>query len=230
MYCVKCGVELGNSETACPVCNTPVYCKELIDPSARPYPERPKRREVSRSRGFNYLIIVAFFMAMVISVICDLQVEAGIVWADYVIGSLLLIYLVFALPTWFNAPSPAVFIPCDFLGIAVFLAYVSYSTSGGWFIGFAMPTVAFVALIVCSVAILTRYLRCGYFYIYGGAFISLSVFAIVLEWLMNETFAIRDRLVWSFYPAAAFLIIGVALFLIAIIKPLRESFYKIFSI
>ena len=230
MYCVKCGVELGSSETSCPVCNTPVYCKELIDPAQRPYPQRPKRREVSRSRGFNYLVIVAFFMAMVISVICDLQVEAGLMWADYVICSLLLIYLVFALPTWFTSPSPAVFLPCDFLGIAVFLAYISFRTSGGWFISFAMPTVAFVALIVCSVAILMRYLKRGYFYIFGGAFIALSLFSIVLEALMNANFALRDRLVWSFYPAAAFLIIGISLSLIAIIKPLRESFYKIFSI
>lgn len=230
MYCVKCGVELGNSETSCPVCNTPVYHKELIDFTERPYPARPKRREVSRSRGFNYLVIVAFFMAMVISVICDLQVEAGLAWADYVIGALLLIYLIFALPTWFNAPSPAIFIPCDFLGIALFLAYISYRTGGGWFIGFAMPTVAFVGLIVCTVAILTRYIGRGYFYVYGGAFIALSAFSVVLEVLMNMTFELRDRLVWSIYPAVACFIIGVALFLIALIKPLRESFCKIFSI
>ena len=39
MYCVKCGVELGESEKKCPLCGTTVFHPEMEPPTGKgPYP------------------------------------------------------------------------------------------------------------------------------------------------------------------------------------------------
>ena len=131
---------------------------------------------------------------------------------------------------WFKKPSPAIFAPCDFLAVALFLCYINIKFSGDWFISFAMPITAFVALIVCSVMILCYYLRAGYLYIFGGASILFSLFFVVLEQLMHITFGISHPMLWSPYPAATFFILGISLIIIAIVPQFRESLRKVFSI
>ena len=49
MYCVKCGVELADSQRSCPLCQTPVYFPELSEDRERPYPKQNKP-EIVNSR------------------------------------------------------------------------------------------------------------------------------------------------------------------------------------
>lgn len=51
MYCVKCGVELGDSEKKCPLCGTTVFHPEMEPPKGDgPYPpEEHIHKEVSLS-------------------------------------------------------------------------------------------------------------------------------------------------------------------------------------
>ena len=40
MYCIKCGVELKDSEKRCPLCGTPVFHPDIKQPKGeKPYPE-----------------------------------------------------------------------------------------------------------------------------------------------------------------------------------------------
>ena len=232
MYCVRCGVELADSERACPLCGTPVVYPGYVPSNERPYPlyKRGVSREAKTGRGINFIISVAILIAAVICTLCDMNVNMKIDWSDYVIGALLLAYVVIVLPGWFRKPSPAIFVPCDFLAAALYLLYIDIRLDGGWFLPFAMPVVAELALIVCTVTILVYYIKAGYLYIFGGAFIALSIFFVITEMLINYTFSLAHRLLWSPYPAATFFILGGALIIIAIVRPFRESLYKIFSI
>ena len=45
MYCVKCGVELADSERVCPLCETPVYFPDLDPNPETPYPKEKKGKE-----------------------------------------------------------------------------------------------------------------------------------------------------------------------------------------
>ena len=230
MYCVKCGVELGESERKCPLCQTPVYYPDAEISPERPYPEFVKLREEFSPKGIFFILSVLHIMAAVISVICDLSINSRITWSGYAIGGAALCYVVFVLPFWFRRHSPAIFIPSDFAATALFLLYISLATKGGWFLTFALPVIGAIALIVCSVAILSYYLRCGYLYIWGGASIALGFFCLLLELLINLQFKLSDTLIWSMYPCSALFIIGMALIVIAIVKPFRESLRKIFAL
>ena len=56
-YCVNCGVKLEETLSKCPLCNTPVYPKEMFvaDEKAPPYPqERGTVEKVRRRRGNSF--------------------------------------------------------------------------------------------------------------------------------------------------------------------------------
>ena len=230
MFCVKCGVELADSERKCPLCNTPVYYPDLSELTERTYPKVKRVGEHSSGKGINFVIAVGFVLAVAICILCDIDMNGKFEWSDYVIGGAVLSYIVLFLPMWFRKPSPAIFVPCDFLAAALFLFYINLRLGEDWFISFAMPITAFIALIVCTVVILSYYLRAGYLYIYGGASILFSLFFVVMELLIHMTFSISHTMFWSFYPATAFFLLGISLIIIAIVPAFRESLRKIFSI
>ena len=119
MYCVKCGVELADSERKCPLCHTPVYFPGLTDPTDRPYPEPSGGLDRVNPRGIYFIISFIFLITGAISLFCDINYSGSVEWSGYVIGGLLLSYVVFILPGWFARYHPAIFVPCDFAAAAI---------------------------------------------------------------------------------------------------------------
>ncbi len=229
MYCVKCGVELADSERTCPLCSTPVYMPGLDPDPERPYPQGA-RPEVVNARGVYFVITFAFVIAAIICLVADMSIERGIEWSGFVIGGLIVSYVAIILPGWFNHRHPDVFVPSCFVAAGAYLAYISFATGGEWFLTFALPLVGGLALIVSAVAILTFYLRRGMLYIWGGAVIAVGLLCILLEWLTVVTFDAPSMFVWSLYPAITLTLVGLMLIIVAIVRPFRESLRKVFFI
>jgi hypothetical protein len=162
--------------------------------------------------------------------ICNHTVNGELSWSLYVVGALMLSYVIFILPGWFVRPSPAIFVPIDFAAAAVYLAFINFFSGGDWYWSFALPVLAFAALVVSSVVILSYYLRCAYLYIWGGASLLVGIFMPVLELLLHLNFGIHETLVWCFYPFSALVLLGIMLIVIAIVKPFKESLRKIFHL
>ena len=229
MYCVKCGVELADSEKKCPLCHTPIYFPGYTpNEEERPYP-RFEKPETVNPRGIYFILSFAFIIASVISFVCDLNLGNGIAWSGYVIGGLALFYILFILPGWFGKYNPAIFIPIDFAAIGLFVAYINLAVGGKWFLSFAFPIIGAVAIIISVITILSYYLKRGYLYIFGGALIGAGAFCPVIETLAIITFNVKP-LTWSIYPLIALFLIGIMLIVIAIVKPFRESLCRIFAI
>lgn len=230
MYCVKCGVELADSENKCPLCGTPVYHPELARPAAdKPYPpdRRSVEEEVNRS-GVLFIITVLFSLPLTITLLCDWRINSALTWSGYVAGAILLCYIIVVLPMWFKNPNPVIFVPVDFAAIAAYLLYIDFAVDGHWFLSFALPVTGGCALIVTAVVTLCRYVRRGYLYIFGGAMLLTGGFMMLVEFLLNSTFHVHEVFFWSFYPLAVFTILGAMLIVIAICRPLRESLHKKF--
>jgi hypothetical protein len=77
---------------------------------------------------------------------------------------------------------------------------------------------------------LCKYLKKGRLYVFGGGLIGLGVISSLAEFLLNITFKIKYGFPWSLYPLTALFLIGMALIVIAISKPLRTSLRKKFFI
>ena len=65
MYCVKCGVELADSEKVCPLCGTRAFHPDMPPQQGQPpYPvdHRPHTEEVSRSGVLFLLTVLALLL------------------------------------------------------------------------------------------------------------------------------------------------------------------------
>ncbi len=230
MFCVKCGVELDDSQKTCPLCKTPVFHPDIKQGEGEPsYPEYVPTEKNASPQGVLFIITCLLLLPILITTAVDLLTGGGISWSGYVTGSIILFYTVVILPSWFKRPNPAVFIPCDFAAIILFLFYINYSVSGSWFMTFAFPVTGAFGLIVTAVAVLSKYLKRGYLYIFGGAFVALAAYCFLIEVLITVTFD-HVFVFWSLYTAIGLLIIAGMLLTIAICKPLRESLEKKFFI
>lgn len=230
MYCVKCGVELADSQRVCPLCGTRVFHPDIPrTPADPPYPpdERVHPEEVNRS-GVCFILTALALLPAVICVLCDWRINGGILWSGYASGGILLLYVLTVLPLWFKRPNPVIFVPVDFVVIGVYLLYINCATHGHWFMSFALPVTGTAMVLVTAVVALLRYVPAGALYICGGGLILSGGYAVLVEWLLNVTFRLHDTFLWSFYPLAVCTVLGAMLLVIAGCKPLRRSLHRKF--
>ena len=175
-----------------------------------------------------FVVSVCMLLPAVISVLCDWRINGRITWSGFVVGGLVLLYILAALPMWFKRPDPVIFVPVDFAAIALFLLYVNYATGGHWYLSFALPVTGAAALLVCAMVTLLKYLPGAALYICGGALILSGGLAVLVEFLLNLTFGLHDKFLWSIYPLAVGVVLGAMLLVIAVNKPLRRSLHRKF--
>lgn len=222
MYCINCGVKLGDTEQVCPLCGTDPLNPNMERKHIRPlYPENRYPGIRPRIGAVNGTILALFLLPLLITFLVDWRVDGKLNWFGFAAGGLLVAYAVFALPIWFRDPNPVIFVPCDFAAAALYLLYIDLITGGGWFLSFAFPVTCVFALIVTSVIALRRYLRKGSLYIFGGAFMALGGTMLLIEYLLDITFG-RAFVGWSIYPLAVLILLGGLLIYLAIDRSARE--------
>ncbi len=230
MYCIKCGVELSDTEKKCPLCNTAVYHPTVKQPAGeRLYPTDKKPLLKVSSFGIMMILTILFLSPAIITFLCDMKINGTVSWSGYVIGALFVGYCSLALPFWFRKPNPVIFVPCSFLSIGLFLLYISLVTDGGWFLSFAFPILGANALIITTVVTLVKYLRKGRLYVFGGAFIAYGALMFLIELLLCFTFDFRFT-GWFIYPTVPCVLLGGLLIFFAICRPARESMERRFFI
>lgn len=231
MYCVKCGVELSESEVCCPLCKTVAYHPDIDREIKEPkYPEF-KSIDKQYNRTLLMLVIsVIFSLPAIITLLIDLRANAEVNWSGYVIGSLVVAYVSVILPFWFQKPNPVVFVPCSFAAIISLLAYINFATNGSWFISFAFPITGVFAIIITALVTLLKYVRRGYLYIWGGTMIATGLYCWLAEIFSFITFNSERFIFWSIYPMIVLVTLGLLLIVVAICKPLRQSLERIFFI
>ena len=222
MYCIKCGVKLENTEKACPLCGTVVYHPELTQPEAQAlYPKGRKPAPVSGRKALCRIILVLFLIPLIASFGSDLQSNGKLDWFGYVAGGLIVAYVSLALPLWFRKPNPVIFMPCSFVALGAYLLYINCASGGHWYLSFALPVTGGIALILCAVTTLLRYVRGGRLYIFGGAMVASGAFLLLIEYLLVLTFRIRF-IGWSVYPFIVLALLGCFLIYLAIDSQARE--------
>ena len=208
MYCIKCGVELKDSEEKCPLCGTVVFHPDMKRPDGeKPYPAESRRPAETASRsGMLFITSIMFLVPFVLSLLCDWKVNGTLVWSGYAAGALALVYIIVVLPMWFRHATPVIFVAADFVAIGLYLLYIDFAVNGHWFLSFAFPVTGGAMLIACAAVTLLHYLRKGHLFVYAGTLIAIGGFAVLVEFLINITFHVSDTLVWSLYPLSCSLI------------------------
>ncbi len=222
MYCINCGVKLADSEKKCPLCGVVPYHPDLPRPAGKPlYPVNRYPSTEVKPKAAQAVILILFLLPLVTTLLIDLKVNSAVTWSGYVVGALVLSYVVLALPWWFRKPNPVIFVPCGFGALCGYLLYIDLATAGNWFLSFAFPVVGGICLIVTALVTLLRYVRGGRLYIFGGASMALGGMMLLMEFLIDLTFSIAF-VGWSIYPLAALVLLGGFLIYLAINHAARE--------
>ncbi|MBQ8174335.1 MAG: hypothetical protein IJ009_02920 [Clostridia bacterium] len=230
MYCIRCGAELSAGQTLCPLCNTRVYHPDIPNEKIPTYPKKEFVSEQVNRKSILFVLTILFLIPLVLPLVFELSYHSEVSWSGYVAGGVVLFYLFFILPSWFKHPLPTVFVPCDFAAILLFLLYVDLQTDGGWFLPFALPVAGVLGLIVTALATLLFHLRHGYLYVWGGGLIALGAWTVLIEMMIGVAFDVVSVVRWSLFSLIPLFILGMLLIVVAIVRPFRESLYKIFFI
>ena len=231
MYCIKCGVKLADSEQKCPLCGTRVFHPDFSAPQGEPmYPQNRAPVPQVSPKGALVIVTTCFLLPLLITLLCDLQINAAVTWSGFVIGALVVSYVCIVLPLWFRKPNQVIFTPCVFTAIGLYLLYINLATGGRWFLSFAFPVVGVIGLIVTALVTLLKYVRRGRLYIFGGASIALGLFMPLMEFLLCITFEPVRFVAWSFYPLTVLVLFGGMLIFLAISRSAREAMERKFFI
>ena len=157
-YCVNCGVELGESEKACPLCNTKVYHpKHRPNPDAAPYPGDHCVSEQKVSRGGVILIItLVFLLPTSIVAMADVSINFKITWSGYVLGAFAFLYLAVVPPLASKKERPVLFIVLDAVCLGLYLLYIEKKTGDIWFSSLALYIIAGITAAVSILLSLAR--------------------------------------------------------------------------
>ena len=190
MYCVKCGVQLADTEQKCPLWETVVYHPDISRPAVQPlYPVDRLPKKGSAAKALSGAVLILFVLPLLIGLYSDLHVDGQLDWYGYMAGGVALGYVLLPLPLWFRHPNPVIFVPCDFAAAGLYLLYINLATNGSWFLSFALPVTGFIGLLVTAVVVLRRYVRRGRLFVFGGAILAFAAFMPVLETVLVVTFA-----------------------------------------
>ena len=98
MYCVKCGVQLADTENKCPLCQTVVYHPNVTRPDAKELYPKGKMPKVKSGRAFICgAALIPFMIPLIVTFFSDLQHGGRLDWFGYVAGAIILSYLIVAL-------------------------------------------------------------------------------------------------------------------------------------
>lgn len=221
MYCANCGVKLADTEKRCPLCGTEAYHPDIERPEVDPlYPQDFVPKSLLTKTTIHIIIFTLFLIPIFVSLYSDLYINKSITWSGYVAFALSLFYVIIIIPSWFRKPTPAVFVPLDFLLVALFLQYINFATNGDWFLTLAFPLITYLGIIVTTASILLYYLKKGHLYVVGAFFIALGLYMDVIELFLMITFRV-DFDGWSLYPMIPLVVLGLGMIAISISRNAR---------
>ena len=225
MYCMNCGVKLGEGEEKCPLCGLRAYHPDLERTPGPPlYPREWHAPEAERS-GWRYLLTVFFLVAAGACVIVDFLLKGRLTWSGFALAGLGAGYVLLVLPLWFARPNAVIFLGLDFMAVGLMLLYIDLRVQGGWFLSLAFPVTGMYGLLVTGFAAVVKYVRRGRFFQLGGGCILFGCSAMLLELFISITFG-TGMFVWSLYPVAILSTMGLFWILAGIIRPLGDTIRK----
>lgn len=231
MFCIKCGVELTDGQSICPVCGTRVYHPDVPIKEAPPtYPKKDFESEEFNRKGILFVVTILLALTAALSIMFDLSLGDVATWSGYVAGGIGVFYFCVIFPLWFKRTTPAIFVPVGFAAILLYLLYIDLHTGGNWFLSFAFPVVGMLGLIMTAVTTVFHYVPRGRLYTVGGGFIALGGWTLLLEFFIHLTFELPGHVIWSPFPCASLAVFGMMLIIIAIVKPLKDSLKRVFYV
>lgn len=228
-YCVHCGVELAPSESACPLCRTPV-CDPVCPwekPEKMPYPDRVEdiMQHIDLSYGRRLALLVLLIPSLVVLAV-NLLSSAAVSWSLYVIGALACFYTWVMVPFFYRFKRPYAYISLDFIMLALYLLLIALMTDGmRWYWMLALPVLLSVGAVCQLISLTVRRLEWQPLVRAAVSCLLLAVFLVSLDFLADRYIG-HIFLNWSIYAGLPLLVLGGIFYVLEKKKGLKDSIKK----
>ena len=226
-YCVHCGVKLGDSETKCPLCQTPLYdpAEPSREPAPKPYPVRTPEQELKRSKLF--LLTLSAVMLLGPAILClvlDLLLTGAVTWSGYASTALALLFVSVAVPLLVPRYQVYYAVGASYFCLNAYLFLVErLSDSGRWFFPIALPAMALGTAMLLGIIALYRRGKLNKLTLLASSFAAVAIECLSIEWLHAAANGRAGEFYWSPFVLAPCLFISLALFFINGSRPVREE-------
>lgn len=225
-YCVNCGVELHETCSACPLCNTKVYNpNQPVDRiSPPPFPTVKGSADPVRRSDVTILTTVVLASTAVASGLLNLFLFQSSSWSLYVIGICIVLWI-FCLPLFFVGKlHPIVHILLDGLSIAMYLGAIAFLHPGRhWYLSLALPIIGLSTLGVLIFAVCLKLTRRSILPMAAVLCCEAAVMSVCIELFIRRYLGTPVGISWSAVVLTCCAIIVIALVTIIRRSRLREE-------
>lgn len=229
-YCVNCGVELADSERACPLCgvevNNPAH---PYDPSApKPFPPALDLLMPPDNRKFlSAVISLLLSLPAAVCLACDLAYTGGLGWSMLVAGAMAALWVFIVPMLLLRRHKILLGAALDTGALLMYLWLVERFVSGGsWFRGLALPLVLLLAVIVFIDYLLISRAVHGKFRQAAVGMASTLVLLFGIEICVNRYLGQPVHLSWSLIVAIPCIILTLLLLLLGRREHFKEQMKK----
>lgn len=222
-YCVECGVKLADSEAVCPLCNTKVVNPN--NPSGdlaadRPYPSNIQYQINGLNRRELAWVVMLFLLIPVgATAVIDLltgTVPFALNWSLIVIGAGAMLGVWVLVPLFFRGISPYLLVLVNALAIAGFLMVIAvYVGSWDWCLKLGIPIALCTGLMACVALAAIRAKRLRPLTKAALIFITLGVYIMILELIIDYAVYGVPAIRWSIYAVVPLLFLALLFFYIS---------------
>lgn len=224
-YCVNCGVELHDTCSVCPLCNTEVHnpVQEVNRKAPAPFPVQ--RGDASPVQQTDVMILISIILAVTAGVcgLLNLLIFQSTSWSLYVIGGCALLWILF-LPVFFQKLSPYLSLFLDGSGIIMYFGIISWLHPGhGWFLHLAFPLTVLATGLVLLFVVCVRLIHASILSCAALVMGEIAVFTVTVEVLIDFFRQTSVGITWSAIVLTCCIIIDAALITIIRRARLREE-------
>lgn len=228
-YCVHCGVELAPSESACPLCETPVLDPHSpwTAPSSTLYPDKIEniKKHLNLRFGFRLsLLVLLTISALVIAV--DSITADTLKWSYLVIGALVCFEVFVILPLCIKGYRPYMHISLDFAALAGYIFVIFLLSEGkNWYLHMALPLILCYYIFTMLVFFFIRRIENHILTRTSRVFACISLVLLATDAIVDNYLG-SVFLNWSIFAGIPLIAISIFLFLLSRHKALRNSLHK----
>jgi hypothetical protein len=237
-YCPKCGVELDEGLTSCPLCKSPVIGeKDGKENPAGAFPETAYDPETlegltvsDRKKVAMEVISVSFAIALAVTVLINLTVNKTVSWSLFPVSSLIFLWvvissmIVFEGRTWLIyaiiGPSILVFVFClDVLDGPV-----------KWFLDVGLPLVLVLELVVALTTLFVSLMRRKGMNLIAIILLGINFLCLGIDGVLTHRFGGQMSFGWSVVVSIALVPISAFLFYLHYRITKQASLKKLFRL
>ncbi|HPR16749.1 MAG TPA: DUF6320 domain-containing protein [Candidatus Cloacimonadota bacterium] len=209
--CKKCGVEIDAAAERCPLCGTSQNA-ESWDLTPNPVNEAVEEKVTSTHPWFLELFTFFAIAGFIIVFAVDFAYGANLTWSRLPLISIVFTWL-FAFFIVHLKKKPYLLVSLETLDLIVFLWLMDRCLPAySWFYNLALPVILVAGILFLLVILWIRSFRLSIFRALSVGTLSVGVFLLCLEFILNRFHGLPVFISWSLVAFACILLVS-ALFL-----------------